>query len=127
MKKMNFSRGLLRAYLGLWLVYFVFLSFSEYRVVLTDLGVKHWSIEEVGKRRWLTFRCGDPEARRSAEVEIECLSIPVSEIVKPEDAKGGFKLFMWLGILFPAVLLVLLTSLWFLGRWVVGGCKVRHE
>jgi hypothetical protein len=121
---MNLKRGVFRFGIVVWFIWFALLAFSEHKSILTFLGVTYWSESsaiERAKNKRLKFDC-DRKDRVSAPLECPPPgSYSVSEVISPEFANERTKSVFLLAVVFPAVLFILASALFYLLRWVSRG------
>lgn len=123
---LTLGRGILRAYLVLWLLWALFLAFSNHKALLTAVGVTYWTPESAMERDRLEFEelgCNDPI--KTKKEECSSLLPPgfvfMNDVMTEKEVDLAVTDFFLGTLVLPMVGLLLGVLLWFLTKWVVQG------
>jgi len=128
---LTLGRGLLRAYLVLWLLWALFFAFSSHKALLTAIGVTYWTPESVMERSRLEHEAEYKEIdcdnatkefnKKCFELHVLMTSIPLGSFVTQEDAKSASRIFLHAAIVIPLLIFFAGSFMWFLLTWVISG------
>jgi hypothetical protein len=129
-KGINVGKGLLRLYLVLWLLLAVASLVGGHREVLTYLGSTYWSAEKVVQRQKEEFQkkmndCKSEDCRKRLQDSTFTEFPSAVATVDLDEAKRSVELFAYLVLVVPAVLLVVLLTLFKLLAWAFAGFKAH--
>jgi hypothetical protein len=118
---MNIRRGIFRLTLTLWAFWVIVGVFNYYKELATLVGIDYWS--DVATAQRIEDRCND----KNISDEI-CMWRRYGTPVKPdgiekENAKKGSVEFFTFFILLPSALLIVLTAIFYLLRWIINGFR----
>ncbi len=116
------GKGLLRLYLALWLVWLSYGVIDNYKEIATHLGYENWTLEKASERQ--KIKC---EGKPLSE---ECLpegTVPSDDVVSKERVDVVVWMFKMAMIKAPLFLLVFLTALYWLGKWVIAGFRKKKD
>jgi hypothetical protein len=120
------GKGLLRLFFALWVIWTAFAVADSYKELATYAGYDRWTVEQALERNQKKYGA-ECEANPGGFACMLLASKPNGEVVKYEDAKRRFKDFVNLVVIAPLILLLLLVSLYLLGKWVVNGFRKNDK
>jgi hypothetical protein len=112
------GRGLFRLYLALWLMWLSAGVVYGHKEIATYIGFEKWTIEGASERS--KEKCKkDPDS-------IWCYAIPSDDYVSQKEVNDVVSIFNLLMIKAPFYLLLFLTAMYWLVKWVVAGFRRKH-